>query len=68
MKLVGNWREILRRSWTVRLSFVAAGVDGLLMGWVAFSEIVPPMWFMSVAVMLNLAVPLVRVIDQGLGK
>ena len=68
MKLVANWRLILRRSWSVRLSLVAALLDGLLMGWVAFSDVVPPAWFMAVAVLLNLGVPVVRILDQGIGK
>jgi len=68
MRLVSNWRTILRRSWAVRLSFIAAAIDGLLMGWAAFSGVVPPMNFMVVALMLNLAVPVVRVLDQGIAK
>lgn len=68
MTLVHNWRVILRRSWAVRVSIVAAMIDGLLMGWAAFSDVVPPTWFMAVAVALNLAVPVVRIVDQGIDK
>lgn len=68
MKLVANWREVLSRAWSVRLTLFAALLDGASLGWAAFTEAVPPLWFLSVSMALSVAAAIARIVDQGIGK
>lgn len=41
MKLAGNWRELLRRAWSIRLMLLAAVLSGVEVALPFFSEAIP---------------------------
>lgn len=70
--LVPNWRDVLRRAWSVRLAIFAGLLEGLAVA-VFFADPswfpVSPVTFVVVAGLLNCAAPIVRIIAQrGLSK
>jgi hypothetical protein len=68
VKVVDNWAEIVCKAWSVHLTLLAALLDGAALGWSAFTDAVPPMWFMGVSLALSVGAAGVRILDQGLGK
>lgn len=65
MKLVSNWRVVLRRSWAVRVTLISYALSALADLWPALGDVVPPAWFIGVGLPLAIVA---RVLDQGLGK
>lgn len=67
MKLVNNWRAVLRHAWSVRLALLAAFLNGLSVTVyiVTGSLPAPPLWLAVLNGALTFAVPLVRIVDQA---
>ena len=63
LKLVENWRHVLRRAWSVRLALLAALFTSLASWW-AYREYGTPLWITIPAVGLNFAVAVARIIQQ----
>ena len=66
MKLVPHAKRILWRAWSVRASLALAVINGFLVGFAAFVDIVPPEWFLGVNVIGPVLVVFLRLLDQGL--
>ena len=66
MKLVPDARRIFLRAWSVRASFAIAIINGFLVGFAVFDELVPPVWFLAVNIIGPVVVVALRLIDQGL--
>lgn len=64
MKLVADWRVVLRKAWTIRLSILAAVFTSWATWW-GYREYGTPLYITAPAVLLNLAVMLARVWKQG---
>lgn len=67
MKLVSNWRAVLRNAWSVRLALLAAFLNGLSVTVYFATDALPvtPLWLAAVNGVLTFAVPLVRILDQA---
>ena len=64
MKLVAGWRRILRRAWSVRVALLGTALSGLYLAWPAFQDTLPPIAFAGVAMALNLAMFILRLMRQ----
>ena len=67
MRLVSNWRTVLRYAWTVRLAILAALLNGIAvtLSIVTGAMPVPPLWLALLNGVLAIAAPVVRIIDQA---
>lgn len=65
MKLKDDWKLILKRAWSIRLSVLAAIVSGASLYWFVLEDEMPPRIFFAVGVGLSLAAAVARLIDQG---
>ena len=67
MKLVSNWRAVLRYAWSVRLALLAALLNGLSVTVYMVTDALPvtPFWLAALNGVLTFAVPLVRIVDQA---
>ena len=66
MKLVPHAKRIFWRAWSVRASLALAIINGFLVGFAAFVDIVPPEWFLAINVIGPVLVVFLRLLDQGL--
>ena len=66
MKLIPDARRIFLKAWSVRASFAIAIINGFLVGFAVFGEIVPPYWFLAVNIIGPVIVVALRLVDQGL--
>jgi len=66
MKLVSNWRAVLRYAWTVRVGIILAVVNAVYVtvAIITASLPVPPIWLAVLNGGLALAIPLLRLIPQ----
>jgi len=66
VKLVPDARKIFWKAWSIRASFAIALINGFLVGFAVFDDMVPPYWFLAVNVAGPLIVVALRLLDQGL--
>lgn len=66
MKLIPEWRRVLRRAWSVRLALLSAAASGASACWFVFADKVPPVWFLFVGSVLSVLAIIGRVLDQGI--
>ena len=66
MKLVPDARRSFWRAWSVRASLAIALINGFLVGFAVFDDMVPPYWFLAVNVAGPLVIVLLRLLDQGI--
>ncbi len=64
MKLVADWRRVLRRAWSVRLMILATAINGLAAVWFVLDDNMPEWAFVVGGVLLPLAALAARLIDQ----
>lgn len=66
MRLVDNWRAVLKHAWTVRIAIFAALLNGAYATVVVITQSLPvaPLWLALVNGALATALPLVRLIPQ----
>lgn len=64
MKLVDNWRRILRRAWSIRFNLAAAALTGAVGAWSAFANDIPDSWYLGIAMALNVGALLARLLQQ----
>ncbi|HEV2502318.1 MAG TPA: hypothetical protein VGV39_04550 [Mesorhizobium sp.] len=67
MRLVTNWRAVLRYAWTVRLALLAAILNGLAItvSIITGALPVPPLWLAALNGLLAVALSVVRIIEQA---
>lgn len=66
MKLVHNAGTIFWRAWSIRASLAIALINGFLVGFSVFADIVPAYAFLAVNVIGPVVVVFLRLMDQGL--
>lgn len=64
MKLIDDWRTVLRRAWTIRIALLAAGF-GAWASWWGMREYGTPLYITAPTVLLNLFLVLTRIWKQG---
>lgn len=64
MKLVQDWRQVLRRAWSVRFSLLATALTGAAAALPVFMDRVPPTWFLLLCTFIPLAAAVARLVDQ----
>lgn len=64
MKLIPEWRRVLRRAWSVRLNLLAVALTGATAALPAFMGIIPPMWLLALCTVVPLAAAVARLVDQ----
>lgn len=67
MRLVSNWRRVLRRAWTVRLTLLCAVLNGVAVTVAIITGALPlpPVWLAILNGLLAASIPIVRLIDQN---
>lgn len=64
MKLIDDWRTVLRKAWSVRLAIIAAALGGVEMALPLFSDAVPRHVFMSLSILTTVGAALARIVAQ----
>lgn len=64
MKLIHNWRELLRRAWSLRLMFLAAILSGVEVALPFFAESVPRGTFALLSAVTVAAAFVARLVAQ----
>lgn len=57
LKLVPDWRRVLRRSWAIRATIICGVLTGLVAALPLLDGVVPPLWLFSAVIVANLAAP-----------
>ena len=64
MRLVSDWRLILRKAWSVRLMLLATALNSLAAVWFVLSDNVPEWLFLVSGICIPMAALVARLIDQ----
>lgn len=64
MKLYDNWREILRRAWSVRIALALAVVSGMNAALPALSDLLPAWAFAALAFGGSVSIVIARLVYQ----
>lgn len=64
MKLIDDWRRVLKRAWSIRVSIYIAALTGLAAVWSAFEGVVPLWLFVAVGVGGPVLTVVLRLIKQ----
>lgn len=64
MKLIHNWKRILRRAWSVRLTILAAALGGVEMALPLFSDAFPRGVFLLLSMGTTVAAAIARLVAQ----
>lgn len=64
MRLIPEWRRVLRKAWSVRLNLLAVALTGATAALPAFMGIIPPMWLLALCTVVPLAAAVARLVDQ----
>lgn len=64
MGLVGNWRHVLRRAWSVRLMLMAAGLSGVEAVLPLWGGVLAPRVFAAATFLVTMAAFAARLIAQ----
>ncbi len=64
MKLLADWREILRRAWSIRLMIVAGLLSGIEVALPFFADAMPRGVFAALSVLIVMAALVARLVAQ----
>lgn len=64
MKLIDEWRRIVRKAWSFRLALLAAALGGVEMALPLFSDAVPRHVFLSLSILTTVGAALARIVAQ----
>lgn len=64
MKLITDWKRVLRRAWSVKFSLLATALTGVAAALPVFMDRVPPTWFLLLCTLVPLAAAVARLVDQ----
>jgi len=64
MKLIDEWRKIIRKAWSFRLALIAAALGGVEMALPLFSDAVPRHVFLSLSILTTVGAALARIVAQ----
>lgn len=62
--LIDNWHKMLYRLWSIRIALFWGAVCGLYAAWPAFQDIVPPIIFAGISMLMCMAIAGARVMKQ----
>ena len=57
MKLVDDWRVILRKSWAIRATIICGALTGLVVALPLLDGVVPPGWLFPAVILANVIAP-----------
>lgn len=66
MHLIWNWRQVLKRAWSIRLTLIAAALGGLEFGFQVFMDNppIPRGTFAALGALVSAAAAIARVVSQ----
>lgn len=64
MKLIHEWRKIIRKAWSFRLALIAAALGGVEMALPLFSDAVPRNVFLSLSILTTVGAAMARIVAQ----
>lgn len=64
MKLITDWKRVLRRAWSVKFSLLATALTGVAAALPVFMDRVPPTCFLLLCTLVPLAAAVARLVDQ----
>lgn len=62
--LIDNWKDEIKRLWTVRVALFWGAVSGLFAVWSSFSSVIPLWLFASLSVVMSAAIAVARMLKQ----
>lgn len=65
MKLIDNWRTEFHRLWSIRVGLFFFGLNGALVGLVAFGDVLNPFIFLGLNMLGYLAIGTMRLLKQA---
>lgn len=64
MKLIDDWRTVLRKAWSIRLVLLVALLGALELVLPMFADLIPRAWYAVATVVLALVAAVARVVAQ----
>lgn len=64
MRLIDDWRTVLRKAWSIRLALVAAVFAGLEMALPFFGDAIPPKLFLALSLAVTIGAAVARIVAQ----
>lgn len=64
MKLIADWRHVLKHAWSVRLTVMTAALGGLELGLPVFADSIPHGPFLVLTIVVAVAAAVSRVVEQ----
>lgn len=64
MRLVDDWRKVLRRAWSVRFMFLGAALTGLAGVWFALADYTPIWLFIAGGMVVPMMALAARLVSQ----
>lgn len=64
MRLLENWRDVLRKAWSARVALFWGAVSGLVGVWSAFQDFMPLWLFAGLSVAMSVALVVARLTAQ----
>lgn len=64
MRLIDDWRALFLQLWSIRLALLLAALSGLYAAWPAFQDVLPPIPFAIVSMVLSMVIVGARITKQ----
>ena len=64
MKLIDNWRTVLRKAWSIRVILLSAALTGVEMALPLFTDAFPRNVFLGLSIVVAIAAAVFRIIAQ----
>lgn len=64
MKLIDDWKKVLKTSWTVRASIIAGGLTGIAAILPLLGDVADPWALLAASFLVSSLTPLLRILSQ----
>ena len=64
MHLHPDWKNILEKAWSIRLSILFAAISGLYAAWGAFQWVLPPYAYSGLSILMSILICVARITGQ----
>lgn len=64
MNLVQDWKRIMRKAWSFRLTVLASGLAGAEMALPYVSDLFPPRLFLALSMAVTIGAAIARIVAQ----
>ena len=64
MRLIPDWRTVLRKAWSIRLALIAAALGGLELALPYLGDLIPPKLFLALSLVVTIGAAVARIVAQ----